>query len=49
VFPLDEARRFLRLLVAAAAILAALGIAYLAADVLPKFLETPVLADPLGK
>jgi len=49
VLALDEARRFLRKVVVAAAVLAALGLFYLVADVLPKIVETPVLADPLGK
>jgi anti-sigma factor RsiW len=50
VLPLDEARRFLRRVVVAAAILAAAGVAYLAAEILPKVLETPLWADnPLGK
>lgn len=47
VFPLDEARRFLRQVVVAAAILAAAGLAYLAVEVLPKVLGAPVMADPL--
>lgn len=47
VLPLDEARRFLRRVVVAAAILAAAGVAYLAAEVLPKVIGTPLLADPL--
>ncbi len=49
VFALDEARRFLRRVVVAAAIFAALGLAYLVADVLPRLVETPAYADPLGK
>lgn len=50
VLELDEARRFLRRVVVAAAILAALGLTYLAAEVLPKVIEAPqLLADPLGK
>jgi anti-sigma factor RsiW len=49
VFPLDEAQRFLRRVVVAAAVLAAIGFAYLVADVLPKIVDTTVSADPLGK
>jgi anti-sigma factor RsiW len=52
VLPLDEARRFLRRVVAAAAFLAAVGLAYLAYEVLPKLVETPLWAGPdniLGK
>ncbi len=49
VLALDDARRFLRRVVVAAAVLAALGLAYLVADVLPKIVETRLLADPLGK
>lgn len=49
VLDLDDARRFLRRVVVAAAVLAALGLAYLAAEVLPKVIEAPLLADPLGK
>jgi anti-sigma factor RsiW len=47
VLPLDEARRFLRRVVVAAAILAAAGLAYLAVEVIPKVVGTPLLADPL--
>lgn len=46
---LDDARRFLRRVVMAAALLAALGLAYLAAEVLPKVISTEIRADPLGK
>jgi hypothetical protein len=47
---LEEARRFLRRVLVAAAVLAALGLAYLAVDVIPKILDTPLHADnPLGK
>lgn len=50
VLALDEARRFLRQVVVAAAVLAALGLAYLVAEVLPRIVETPLWADnPLGK
>ena len=49
VLPLDEARRFLRRVVVAAAILAAVSLAYLAWEVVPK-LVTPLSAyNPLGK
>jgi len=47
VLQLDEARRFLRRVVIAAAVLAAFGLAYLAVEVLPKVLETPVWAESL--
>jgi anti-sigma factor RsiW len=46
---LEEARRFLRRVVVAAAVLAALGLAYLAVHVVPQLVERPVYADPLGK
>jgi len=51
VFPLDEARRFLRRLVIAAAILAAAGLTYLVIEVVPRLVETRLWAswDPLGK
>lgn len=49
ILELEEARRFLRRMLVAAAVLAALGLAYLATDVLPRLLDTPLLADPLGK
>jgi len=49
VLPLDEARRFLRRVVIAAAVLAAVGLAYLAVEVFPKLLEAQLWADPLGK
>jgi anti-sigma factor RsiW len=51
VLPLDDARRFLRRVVIAASIFAAIGLVYLAWDVLPKLLEAPLWADNplLGK
>ncbi|HEX5137597.1 MAG TPA: hypothetical protein VFY93_11525 [Planctomycetota bacterium] len=50
VLPLDEARRFLRRVVVAAAILAAVGVALFAIKILPSLVETPLWAwDPLGK
>lgn len=50
VLDLHEARRFLRRIAIAAAVLAAVGLAYLAWDVLPKVLDAPLYAqDPLGK
>lgn len=47
VFPLEEARRFLHRVVIAAAILAAVGLAYLAIEIIPKVLDKPILAEPL--
>jgi len=45
---LQEARRFLRRALVAAAILAALGLTYLAVEVVPSLLQPPQLhADPL--
>jgi len=49
VFPLDEARRFLRRVIVAAAILAAVGATYLAIKVVPSLVNTSLWADPLGK
>jgi anti-sigma factor RsiW len=49
VLVLDEARRFLRRVVVAAAVLAAVGLYYLVAEVLPKVVEAPLLAGPLGE
>jgi len=47
VLPLEEARRFLRRVVVAAAIMAAVGLAYLAIEVLPKVLKAPLSAESL--
>jgi hypothetical protein len=47
VLPLDEARRLLRRIVAAAAVLAALGLLYLAVEVVPRLVEAPLQADSL--
>ena len=48
VIHLDEARRFLRKALVAASILAALGLAYLALEVAPDWLEPPPMqASPL--
>jgi anti-sigma factor RsiW len=47
VLQLDEARRFLRRVVVAAAVLAAAGVAYLAIEIVPIVIEKPLLAEPL--
>lgn len=49
VLELEEARRFLRRVLVAAAVLAAVGLAYLTIEILPRLVDTPLLADPLGK
>jgi len=46
---LEEARRVLRRVLVAAAILAAVGLAYLATEIVPRLVDTPLLAGPLGE
>jgi anti-sigma factor RsiW len=47
VIDLEDARRFLRRALIAAALLAAVGLAFVAADVLPSWVEPAKAADPL--